>query len=46
MPVLYSDELQKDHYAPFLSKTACITYTLFAVMTIMPAFLIYRTHSK
>ena len=46
MAVIYSDELQKNHYAPFLSKTTCITYTLFLLMIALPAFLVYRTHSK
>ena len=46
MAVLYSDELQKNHYSQNWSKSFCITFWLIISIVVMPFILVYRTHSK
>lgn len=46
MAVLYVDALQKDHYAPFMSKTFLITYLFYAIMIAIPFVLVFKTNSK
>lgn len=46
MPRLYKDELQKNHFAPFFSKSTFIVYSLLLMTIILPLILIIRTHSK
>ena len=46
MAVLYEDELQKNHFAHFCSKSAGITISLMLFVLIMPVVLVVRTHSK
>lgn len=46
MVLLYRDELQRSHYAPILSKTACIYFMLIIICFVLPFLLVIRTHSK
>ena len=46
MALLYRDELQRSHYAPFLSKTSCIYFILVIICIVLPFILVLRTHSK
>ena len=46
MAILYTDYISIDHYAPWYSRQALITW-LFALVTIfLPFVLIVPTHSK
>ena len=45
MAVLYSDELQKDHYSPLFSRASCMVYSLFFISIILPFALIVRTNN-
>ena len=46
MAVFFTDEFQKMHYAPFMSRSFIITYLMVLVAILLPFVLIVRTHSK
>lgn len=46
MAVLYSDDLQIDHYAPILSRQAFITFVFLFMTLFIPFVLIVPTHCK
>lgn len=46
MAVLYSDELQMNHFAPFFSKQTFLSYLILATTICLPFALVVPTHSK
>lgn len=46
MAVLYSDELQINHFAPLFSKQTFVTYLVLITTLILPFALVVPTHSK
>lgn len=44
--MFFTDEFQKMHYAPFMSRSFIITYLMVLVAILLPFVLIVRTHSK